>query len=57
MGGITTENIINSINITLGLKDQPDPPVEYLKADNSNTVLKLIQSYTPIINKETWGKH
>jgi len=56
LGGITTENIINSINITLGLKDQPDPPVEYLKADNSNTVLKLIQSYTPIINRETWRK-
>ena len=56
LGGITTENIINSINITLGLKDQPDPPVEYLKKDNSNTVLKLIQSYTPIINRETWRK-
>ena len=56
LGDITTENIINSINITLGLNDRSDPPLEYLKTDNSNTVLKLIQSYTPIINRETWKK-
>ena len=57
LGGIKTQDIINSINITLGLNHNSAPPLEYLKADNSNTVLKLIQSYTPIINKETWGKH
>jgi len=56
LGDISTENIINSINITLGLNDRSDPPLEYLKTDNSNTVLKLIQSYTPIINRETWKK-
>ena len=56
LGDITTENIVNSINITLGLNDKSDPPPEYLKTNNSNTVLKLIQSYTPIINKETWRK-
>ena len=56
LGGITAENIINSINITLSLNDKSDPPSEYLKKDNSNTVLKLIQSYTPIINRETWRK-
>ena len=57
LGGIKEQDIINSINITLGLNHNSAPPLEYLKADNSNTVLKLIQSYTPIINKETWGKH
>jgi len=57
LGGITTQNIINSIEITLGLKGVSYPPLEYLKTDNSNTVLKLIQSYTPIINKETWSRH
>ena len=56
LGNITTENIINSINITLALNDRSDLPLEYLKTDNSNTVLKLIQSYTPIINRETWRK-
>ena len=56
LGDISSENIINSINITLGLNDRSDPPFEYLKTDNSNTVLKLIQSYTPIINRETWRK-
>ena len=56
LGDISSENIINSINITLGLNDRSDPPLEYLKPYNSNTVLKLIQSYTPIINRETWRK-
>ena len=56
LGDIKTENIINSINITLTLNDRSDPPLEYLKTDNSNTVLKLVQSYTPIINRETWKK-
>ena len=56
LGDISSENIINSINITLGLNDRSNPPFEYLKTDNSNTVLKLIQSYTPIINRETWRK-
>ena len=56
LGGITTENIINSISITLGLNDKIYPPLEYLKTDNSNTVLKLVQSYTSIINSETWRK-
>ena len=56
LGDISSENIMNSINITLGLNDRLDPPFEYLKTDNSNTVLKLIQSYTPIINREIWRK-
>ena len=56
LGDISSENIINSINITLGLTDRLDPPIEYLKTNNSNTVLKIIQSYTPIINRETWRK-
>jgi UDP-N-acetylglucosamine 2-epimerase (non-hydrolysing) len=56
LGGITTQNIINSIEITLGLNGESHPPLEYLKTDNSNTVVKLIQSYTPIINRETWRK-
>lgn len=56
LGGITAENILNSINITLGLDEISKPPLEYLRTDCSNTVLKLIQSYTPIINRETWRK-
>ena len=56
LGDISSENIINSINITLEFNDRSNQPFEYLKTDNSNTVLKLIQSYTPIINRETWRK-
>ena len=56
LGGITADNILNSINITLSLDEISKPPLEYLRTDCSNTVVKLIQSYTPIINKETWRK-
>ena len=56
LGGITAENILNSINITLGLDEISKPPLEYLRTDCSNTIVKLIQSYTPIINRETWRK-
>ena len=56
LGGITKDNIINSININLGLKGESKPPIEYLRTDNSNTIIKIIQSYTPIINRETWRK-
>ena len=56
LGGITTDSIINSINITLGLEGESNAPLEYLKTDNSNTVVKLIQSYMPIINREIWRK-
>ena len=56
LSGITAQNIINSIDITLGQKGIHNPPLEYLKNDNSNTVVKIIQSYVPIVNKETWRK-
>ena len=57
LGGITRDSILNSINVTLGLDLESNLPLEYLKKDNSNTVVKLIQSYTPIINRETWKKY
>jgi UDP-N-acetyl-L-fucosamine synthase len=57
LGGITRDSILNSINVTLGLDVESNLPLEYLKKDNSNTVVKLIQSYTPIINRETWKKY
>ena len=57
LGGITAENIINAVNITLGLEERNEVSENYLKSNVSNTILKLIQSYTPIINKETWNKN
>lgn len=56
LGGIDSNSIINSIKITLELEEQTKPPLEYLRDDNSSSVVKIIQSYTPIINRETWRK-
>lgn len=56
LGGIDSGSIINSIKITLELEEQTKPPLEYLRDDNSSSVVKIIQSYTPIINRETWKK-
>ena len=56
LGGISAENIINAVNITLVLEERNEAPENYLKPNVSNTVLKLIQSYAPIVNKEIWRK-
>ena len=56
LGNITLDNILNSIKITLDLNIQESIPDGYNKQDVSNTMVKLVQSYTSIVNKETWSK-
>jgi UDP-N-acetylglucosamine 2-epimerase (non-hydrolysing) len=57
LGGITEEQILNSIEIAKGLYD-PDikQPFEYEVKNTSERIIKVIQSYTSIINKVTWDK-
>ena len=58
LGGISTIDIINSIEIcvnTFGIK-KLTVPVEYQINDVSIRVIRLIQSYTNIINRVIWNK-
>jgi UDP-N-acetylglucosamine 2-epimerase len=57
IGGITTDEILNSINISKGLFDKDiQLPFEYDIQNTSDRVIKTIQSYTSIVNKVIWDK-
>lgn len=58
LGGITTNDILNSIEITTNtfVTQKSILPVEYQIKDVSIRVIKAIQSYTSIINRVIWNK-
>lgn len=58
LGGISKESMINSIEITKGLSinDNSQLPFEYTIKNTSERVVRIIQSYTPIVNKVIWDK-
>jgi UDP-N-acetyl-L-fucosamine synthase len=58
LAGISEDQIISSIEIARGLaiKEQSELPWEYNVTNTSERVVKLIQSYTTIINRVIWNK-
>lgn len=57
LGGITTDQVLNAIEISRGLFDvNVELPKEYEVTNTSARVVKAIQSYTSIINKVIWDK-
>jgi|SRR5690554_2366867 len=57
LGGISKEQMINAIEISKGLFDSNITlPFEYEVTNTSDRVIKVIQSYTSIINKVIWDK-
>jgi UDP-N-acetylglucosamine 2-epimerase (non-hydrolysing) len=58
LGGLSTDQIINSIEVTKGLQTDKEfsLPWEYNIENTSERVIKIIQSYTSIINKIIWNK-
>lgn len=58
LGGITTDQILSSIDIAKGLFDpEITLPFEYEVRNTSDRVIKAIQSYTSIVNKVIWNKN
>jgi UDP-N-acetylglucosamine 2-epimerase (non-hydrolysing) len=59
LGGITLTQVLNSIEIIMQTHDlnKVKLPDEYLIPDVSKRIIRIIQSYTPIINKVIWGKN
>ena len=58
LGGITTDQILSSIDIAKGLFDpEITLPFEYEVKNTSDRVIKAIQSYTSIVNKVIWNKN
>lgn len=59
IGGIKTEDIEQAIELSRELKKEDSPTLralDYCDENVSTKMVKLIQSYTHIINKTIWGK-
>ena len=58
IGNINKENILQSIEIMLNThkSSQMELPLEYKIKNVSTRVVRLIQSYTSIVNREIWKK-
>lgn len=59
LGGVTTEEILQAIKITRSLRtndNQYVPPSGYDIKNTSDRVVKIIQSYTGIVNSTIWNK-
>jgi len=58
LGGISTESMLQSIPIAQELHEsgQAHLPLEYQVTNCSTRVIRVIQSYTSIVNKVTWNK-
>ena len=58
LGGISTNEVLNAIEITKGLSvnEHSDLPWEYNVKNTSERVVKVIQSYTSIVDKVIWNK-
>jgi len=59
VGGITSESMMQSVNLATNLFNKNInnySPYDYKDLNVSLKVVKIIQSYTPIINKVVWDK-
>lgn len=58
LGGLNKDSMLNAIEITKGLSidENTQLPLEYQITNTSERIVKVIQSYTPIVNKVIWDK-
>lgn len=60
IGGIKSRDIEQAIELAVSMRDNNEPlamPADYNDINVSAKVVKLIQSYTHIVNKTVWLKH
>jgi len=59
IGGITEDDIAQAIDLAIAMKENDEPAVlasDYVDANVSVKVIKIIQSYAKIVDKVVWGK-
>lgn len=59
IGGITTEQVLQAMDLTVTMHENGDDPVDvpaYSDRNVSSKVIKIIQSYVGIVNKFVWRK-
>ena len=60
VGGITKESVSQAAELAIAMQRADEPramPADYVDANVSVKVVKLIQSYTPIVNQTVWLKN
>jgi UDP-N-acetylglucosamine 2-epimerase (non-hydrolysing) len=59
LGGISPNDVLNALRICLQTynKDNQSIPIEYKVVDVSSKIIRIIQSYTSIVNKVIWNKY
>ncbi|MPN45013.1 UDP-N-acetylglucosamine 2-epimerase [bioreactor metagenome] len=60
VGGITKESVSQAAELAIAMQRAGEPramPADYADANVSVKVVKLIQSYTPIVNQTVWLKN
>jgi UDP-N-acetylglucosamine 2-epimerase (non-hydrolysing) len=59
IGSITDESVMQSVRLAVDLNRSGTPPSSVTAYSDDNVslkVVKLVQSYTPIINRMVWRK-
>lgn len=59
IGGITQESVQQAATLAIAMQQNQEPralPLDYADTNVSAKVVKLIQSYTPIVNQTVWLK-
>jgi UDP-N-acetylglucosamine 2-epimerase (non-hydrolysing) len=59
IGGINTNDILQAVELCRSMwsnREETMPVIDYLDTNVSVKVIKIIQSYTKIVNKVIWGK-
>lgn len=59
IGGVTEETVLQSVKLAVGMVvrgDSPEIVLDYNTLHVSGKVIRLIQSYTPIVNRNVWRK-
>jgi UDP-N-acetylglucosamine 2-epimerase (non-hydrolysing) len=56
IGGIKRDSILQSVNLALSLPLNFELPQDYKDKNVSEKIVRIIQSYVPIINKRIWDK-
>jgi len=60
IAGITTEQVLQSVEVAVNMnnnKDLGSPVPDYVDENVSNKVIKIIQSYTGIVDRMVWRKY
>ena len=59
VGGISFNNLVQSVELAKAMEENNEPmidAIDYKDTNVSTKVVKIIQSYKDIINRNTWRK-